>query len=273
MSKFTDKLQRVYRGSTPSIGFRRSAGSGSPPLVIIARLSKPTVKEARAMAGADVDAGIISSEGVSAESLGKLATAMGDIPLGLFLEGANQEGVVEFVDSGCDFVVFDLKTPLKAVKDKGLGKILQIEPSLDYSLVRAINELELPVDGVLVAGEEPSVTIERLLIYQRFAELLDRPLLVALGSSVTSGELSSLNEAGVNGVVLPQGLAAETLTELRRTIDSLPKRVERKAKGVALLPQLGGELETEEEEEEDLASLLLLRSGNASSGTLKAHTL
>jgi hypothetical protein len=250
MSNFTNKLQRVYRSSTPSIGFRRSADAGSPPLLIIAKLSKPTVKEARAMAGADIDAGIINGESVDSESLGKLATAMGDIPLGLFLEGANQEETVEVADSGCDFVIFGLKTPLKAVKKEGIGKILQIEPSLDHSLAKAINELELPVDGVLVAGEESSVTIERLLIYQRFAELLDRPLLVALGSSVTSGELSSLYEAGVNGVVLPEGLAAETLTELKKTIDSLPKRVKRKAKGVPLLPQFGGEPEAEAEEED-----------------------
>jgi len=250
MSRFSDKLQSVYRGSTPSIGFRRSAGAENPPLLIIARLSKPTVKEARAMAGADIDAGIISSEGVDVVSLGKLATTMGDIPLGLFLEGANQEEIVEFADSGCDFVVFGLKTPLKAVKKEGIGKILQIEPSLDHGLARAINELDLPVDGVLVTGEEPSLTVERLLVYQRFGELLDRPLLVTLGSSVTSGELSSLYEAGVNGVVLPEGLPTEALTELRKTIDSLPKRVKRKAKGAAVLPQVAGELETEEEEEE-----------------------
>ena len=250
MSRFTDKLQCVYRGSTPSIGFRRSAGAENPPLLIIARLSKPTVKEARAMAGADIDAGIIRSGGVDVESLRKMAMAMGDIPLGILLEGVDQGEIAEVADSGCDFVVFGLKTPLKAVKKEGIGKILQIEPSLDHSLARAINELDLPVDGVLVTGEELSVTIERLLVYQRFGELMDRPLLVALGSSVTSGELSSLYEAGVNGVVLPEGLAAETLTELKKTIDSLPKRVRRKAKGAALLPQLGGEPETEAEEED-----------------------
>ena len=250
MSKFADKLQRVYRGSTPSIGFRRSAGAENPPLLIVAKLSKASVKEAKAMAVADIDAGIISSESVDVESLGKLATAMGDIPLGLFLEGASQEEIAEFADSGCDFVVFGLKTPLKAVKKEGIGKILQIEPSLDYGLARAINELELPVDSVLVTFEEPSLTIERLLICQRFAELLDKPLLVALGLSVSSGELSSLYEAGVNGLVLPAGLPAGLLAELRKTIDSLPKRVKRKTKGVAVLPQVAGELETEVEEEE-----------------------
>ena len=125
MSKFTDKLERVYRGSIPSIGFRKPPDEENPPLLIIARLSKPTVKEAKAMAVADIDAGIISSESVDVGSFGKLVTAMGDIPLGLFLEGASQEEIAEFADSGCDFVVFGLKTPLKAVKKEGIGKILQ----------------------------------------------------------------------------------------------------------------------------------------------------
>ena len=250
MSKFTDKLQRIYRSSAPSIGFRKSAEAGNPPLLIIANLTKASVTEAKAIAGADIDAGIISSESLDARSFGQLVTAIGDIPLGLLLESANQEEIAKFVDLGCDFVILGLKTPLEVVKKEGIGKILKIEPSLDHGLVRAINELQLPVDGVLVTGEESSVTIERLLVCQRFAELLDKPLLVTLGSSVTGGQLGSLCEAGVNGLVLPEGLPVEAFAELRKTIGSLPRVAKRKAKGAALLPQLGGELETEVEEEE-----------------------
>lgn len=251
MSKFVDKLQRVYRSSAPSIGFRKSAAEArTPPLLIIADLAKASVTEAKAIAGADIDAGIMSSESLDASSFRQLVTAIGDVPLGLFLESVNQEEVAKVVDLGCDFVVFGLKTPLEAVKREGIGKILKIEPSLDHGLVRAINELPLAVDGVLVTGEEFSVTIERLLICQRFAELLDKPLLVTLGSLISSGELSNLCEAGVNGLVLPEGLPAEAFAELRKTIDSLPRTVKRKAKGAALLPQLGVELETEVEEEE-----------------------
>jgi len=251
MSKFSDKLQRVYQGTALSMGFRKSAAeAGEPQVLIVADLAGASIEKAKAIAGS-VDAGVLSSESLNVRSFGRLVKAMGDIPLGLFLESANQEEVPKLVDLGCDFVVLGLKTPLEAMKEEGIGKILRIGPSLDYGLVRAINELTLPVDGVLVVGEESSLTIERLLICQRFADLLYKPLLVTLVSSVTGSELGRLCEAGVKGVVLPGGLPSEAFVELRKMVGSLPRIARRKAKGVAMLPQLGGGLETGEEEEEE----------------------
>jgi hypothetical protein len=148
-------------------------------------------------------------------------------------------------------VVFGLRMPVEAVSKEGPGRIIKIDPSLDQGLARAINVLPLQVDGVLVDGEEPLITIERLLIYRRFAELLDKPLLVTLGSSVTGDELRSLYEVGVNGVVLPQGLPAEAFADLKKTIAGLPKTVKRRTRAAAVLPRLGGQLEGEAEEEEE----------------------
>ncbi len=251
MSKFVDKLQRVYHGSASPIGFRKSAAdAGSRALLLVANLTGASVKEAKALVAAGIDAGIASSKTADAIAFGRLATAVGDIPLGLSLETANRQEIERFVGSGCDFVVFGLKTPLEVVRKEEIGKILRVEPSLDQGLVRAIDKLPFPVDGVLVAGEESSVTVERLLICQRFAELVDRPLLVTLDSSASGGELSSLCEAGVNGLLLPEGFPAEALVELRKTVADLPRVPKRKAKRAALLPQLGGEPETEVEEED-----------------------
>jgi len=255
MGKFVEKLQRVYRGAAPSIGFRKSTEAEPPPLLIIANLTKAGAAEVKTIAGAGMDAGIVSGGGLSAKGFGQLAKAMDDVPLGLFLGSAEKEEIAKSIDLGCDFVVFGLKTPLEAVSGEGVGKLLRIEPSLDTGLVRAINELPLTVDGVLVTGEESSVTVERLLICQRFTELLAKPLLVTVNLSVTSAELSSLFQAGVNGLVLPERVPAETFADLKKTIGSLPKATKRKAKGTALLPRLGGglgaEVQEEEEEEEE----------------------
>jgi hypothetical protein len=139
---------------------------------------------------------------------------------------------------------------LEVVSREDVGKLLKIEPSLDPGLVRAINELPLTVDGVLIAGEESSVTVERLLVCQRFTELLAKPLLVTVALSVTGAEISSLFQAGVNGLVLPEKVPVETFAELKKTIGNLPKAVKRKSKGTALLPQLGGELRAKVEEGE-----------------------
>jgi hypothetical protein len=250
MSKFAEKLQRVYRGTVTSIGFRKSTEVELLPLLVVANLTKASAAEAKAIAGAGIDAAIVSGAGLGSKSFGQLSKAMDDVPLGLFLADAEKEDISQSVDLGGDFLVFGLKTPLEVVSREDVGKLLKIEPSLEPSLVRAINELPLTVDGVLVAGEESSVTVERLLICQRFSELLAKPLLVTVDLSVTGAEISSLFQAGVNGLVLPEKVPVETFAELKKTIGSLPKAVKRKSKGTALLPQLGGELRAKVEEGE-----------------------
>jgi hypothetical protein len=260
MSKFAEKLQRIYRGSASPIGFRKSTEVELPPMLIVANLTKASTIEAKAIAGSGIDGGIVSSEGLTAKGFGQLAKALADAPLGLFLESAESEVIAKSMDLGCDFVVFGLKTPFEVLNRQDLGKVLKIEPTLDQGLVRSINRLPLMVDGVLVTGEETVITVERLLIYQRFAELLDKPFVVTVSSSLTSGELSSLYEAGVSGLVLPDDFAVEAFAELKKIIGSLSKTAKPRTRPAALLPRLGGEPEVkveELEEEEDIKAFCL----------------
>ncbi len=253
MSKFAEKLRRIYKGSAPSMGFRKSAEAESPPLIVVASLTKTSSADAGALAAAGIDAGLLGVKGLSAKSFAQLAEAVGHIPLGLYLESTEKDVIAKSIDMGCDFVVFGLKTPLEAVNKESLGRVLRIESSLEPGLVRAINGLPVSIDAVLMGGDEPAITIERLLIYQRFAELLDKPLLVTLSSMLTAAELGGLFEAGVNGLVLPEGLPAEPLAELKNSISGLSRTAKRKPKAAAILPRLSGEIETGvEEEEEDI---------------------
>src|SRR4030043_1595658 len=255
MSKFAEKLQRIYRGLAPALGFRKSDEAESAPLLIVASLTKTGTAEANALVAVGIDAGIISAKGLSAKSFGELSRVLGDIPLGLSLESTEKEAIAKSINLGCDFVVFGLKTPLEAVNKEGLGRVLKIESSLEPGLVRAVNGLPISIDAVLVAVDEPAITIERLLIHQRFAELLDKPLLVTLSSMITVAELGGLFEAGFNGLVLPEGLSAEPLADLKKSVSGLSRTTRRKHKAAAILPRLGGEIETgveEEEEEEDI---------------------
>ncbi len=251
VSKFAERLRRVYAGSTPSMGFRKSVEIEDPILLIVADVTAAGAKMAKAIA-CDIDAGIVDCQGLEASAFEQLAKAMGDVPLGIFLEGAdNKDEIAKLIDLGSDFLVFGLKTPLEIINKQWPGKILKIEPSLDQGLVRAINALPLSVDGVLISDEISLLTVERLLIYQRFAELLDKPLLVTLGSSVTEDELKSLYAAGVNGVVLSQGLSQEAIAGLKKTIAGFSKTVKRRVRSAALLPRLGGMVEAEAEVEEE----------------------
>jgi len=251
MSKFAEKLQRIYRGSGPAMGFRKSDEAEIPPLLIIASLTKTGIAEANALVYAGIDAAIVGTKGISAKSFAELTKTVGKLPLGFFLESTEKETIARSIDLGCDFVVFGLKTPLESVNREGLGKVLKIEPSLEPGLVRAINALPLEIDAILIAGDEPAVTIERLLICHRFTELLNKPLLISLSSTITAEELNSLFNAGVNGLVLPETLPTDAFASLKRSAAGLSRAAKRKTKAAAILPRVSGELEAEAGEEED----------------------
>ena len=92
------------------------------------------------------------------------------------------------------------------------------------------------------------------MLFQHFADLLTKPLLVSIPSNVTSGELQALWKAGVDGVVIEvtAGQPQDRLEELRRVIDKLTfPTPRRRGKTEPLLPYISREtgIATEEEEE------------------------
>ena len=252
MSKFVDKLQYLSKSSAPSIGFHPAASeSKSSAMLLIAELSRVDVKEAKVIANNKADAGLIPGQSFNIENVRQMAKVMGDIPLGIFVKDISKERVDKLVGSGCDFVVFDVKMPLVELCRQEVGKFLMIEPSLDQGLIRAINRLD--IDGVFIdRGEESLVTVERLLIYHRFSELLDKPLVAALPSLVTRAELSNLWQAGIDGIVIPPAQTEDMFAELRRMIENLPKEAKRRrGKAGVILPYYGGDVDVESDEEEE----------------------
>jgi hypothetical protein len=253
MSKFVDKLHNLSKSSASPIGFHAAPSElKSSPMLLVAGLAGVDVKEADALTGSNVDAGLILNQNSKVESLKEMVKAMGDIPLGVVIKGMAERKVSKLIGSVCDFVVFDMKTPVAALRGEEAGKFMVIEPSLDQGLVRAINALE--IDGVFInRGEESFITVEYLLICRRFNELLDKPLLVTLPSLITNDELGNLWKAGMDGMVIPPAQPVEAFTELRKMIDSLPKRAKyRRGKVGVVLPYYGGDIAAEEEEEEEI---------------------
>jgi hypothetical protein len=253
MSKFVDKLQSLSKSSTTPIGFHPSVSElKSPPMLLIAGLSGTQVKEAKIVADVNADAGLILSEGTSAKVVKQMVEAVGDVPLGVFVKGMSEEKINELASLGCDFVVFDTKVAVAVLHKEKVGKFLMIEPSLDQGFVRAINSLEL--DGVFISsgGGEPFVAVEHLLVCRRFVELLEKPVMITLPSLVTKAELTSLWQAGVDGVVAPPAQSVEALAELKKLIGDLPIGARgRRAKAGVILPHYGGGVAEEEDEEQE----------------------
>jgi hypothetical protein len=144
------------------------------------------------------------------------------------------------------------RIPAAVLHKEGLGKFLMIEPSLDQGLVRAINSLE--VDGVLISsrGGDSFVAVEHLLVCRRFVELLEKQVIMALPPLVAKAELTSLWQAGVDGVVAPLTQSVEALAEIKKMISDLPRGARgRRAKAGVVLPHYGGGVAGEEDEEQE----------------------
>ena len=252
MSKFVDKLQRLSRSSTSSMGFHPAASEAkSSSMLLIAGLSGADAKETKIVVDSNADAGLILRQTLNIEDIRQVAGAIGDIPLGILAKDVGKQELGKLVDSSCDFVVFDIKMPAIALREEGIGRFLMIAPSLDQGLVKAINDLD--VDGVFISrGEESFITVEHLLICHRFCELLDKPVIITLPSLVTGVELGNLWQTGIDGIVAPQEQPIEALAELRKMIDDLPRGAKRRrGKLGVILPHYGGGIATEEDEEEE----------------------
>ena len=101
-----------------------------------------------------------------------------------------------------------------------------------------------------------SIAWHHLMLFQRLANYLTKPLLVPVPLNVTAGELKTLWEAGVDGVMVEVGTEAGRLRELRRSIGEIKFRPTRKrGKAEARLPRISVETGTvtpDEEEEEEV---------------------
>jgi hypothetical protein len=252
MSKFADKLRSLSKSSTAPIGFHPAVSEArSPAMLLIVGLSGTQVKEAKTVADVNADAGLIVGESLGAKTVKQVLEAVGNVPLGVFVKGMSEKEIDELVSLGCDFVVFDIGGAAAILRKKEVGKFLMIEPSLDQGLVRAINSFE--VDGVLTSGGGGSVmTVERLLVCRRFVELLEKPVIMTLPSLASKEELTSLWQAGVDGVVAPSTQSTEALAELKRMVGDLPRRARgRRTKADVALPHYGGDMVGEEDEQEE----------------------
>jgi hypothetical protein len=257
MSKFIDKLKRISQAGLQPMGFRTVAPVPQKSrMLLVATLAQVDIDRLTDFV-AGADAGLLSIAKLSsgAKTLKQICRVMSDIPWGGWLKGTGREGIGQVVEAGCDFVVFPAaNTSLALLQNEMLGKVLEVEPELDPSLLKAIDDL--PVDAVLVAAEEEDyfLTWHHLMLFQRCTDLLTKPLLISVPPGVVDSELQALWEIGVGGVVVKAGVGQPEgrIAELRQMLDklTLPQSGKRK-KVEPLLPYSGGETRIVSEEEEE----------------------
>ncbi len=246
MSRLLEKLTSASK-SQP-LGFGAAvARAKSPPMVLIANLRGDVGMAA--IAAEQADAVLISMGDLAGrvENLRQDSLALGSVPWGVSLETVTKEEVAQLLEMGCDFLVFGAQgMPSAVLGEEGIGKVLEVDPSLTDSLVRTIDRL--PIDAVLIGMEGHPITVYWLMVCQRFASLVRKPLIAAVPAGLLPGDLEGVWDAGARGVLVE--MEEGGLLEVRKAIDALPTvGKKRREKTDAILP-LPGEVEMPLEEEE-----------------------
>jgi hypothetical protein len=207
------------------------------------------------VAGSDAVLLHTTSTPSGARDFQKIAGSLPSIPWGGWLSGNAENRVKTMVEADCDFLVIPSASPVLAFAgDDRVGKILQVGLSLSEGMLRAINGLS--VDAVLSSEAQERdylLTWHRLILFQHFASLLTKPMLVTAPSNVTGDELKAIWEAGVDGVIVETGSGQPgRLAELSKIISDsnfLPPR--RRKKSEAPVPRIGMETGTMPDIEEE----------------------
>ena len=228
MSRIEEKLKRLGRGGV-GMGFRAATAPTGPGMLLIARLSQQ---------------GLHSLEGLAdAFLVEKGARPPSGVVWGARAETPTPEALAQLKEKGCDFVILDPeKAPASALEGE-MACFVQIDPSLPDSLLRAVEGLEL--DGAFMEMEAPALRVQHLLLCQRVAGLVRKPLLVAVSPELTGADVVQLRRVGVRGLVV-RAEVGEKLEEWRQALLGAKE----KGKENVVLPRAEPPTPAAEEEEE-----------------------
>lgn len=210
MSKLIEKLNKLTKNESASMGFRREkSASPGKKMQLIAVLSG---EKEGSVSGADAVLYETAGNGMTAKSVPE------DISWGGYLREGGEKEVTRLKDEGCDFIVFSAAdAPLALAEEKDIGKILEIDTSLSDGVLRTIPEM--PVDAVLVSvtqAKNQPMTYQDLMLIQRFGGIPGKPLITRIPVKVSGAELLALWEAGVYAVAV-EGNTDKLRKEIEKT--------------------------------------------------------
>jgi hypothetical protein len=214
MSKFIDRLKNVSKGYVRPMGFNAVASAPQPKMLLAVELGIEDLTAKEVFGGADVV--LLSTGKTGAKKLKEAAGLLGDTVWGVML-GDKADEAEKMAKAGADFVVFSPDaevSPLTALEKT--GKIIMLENNLTDFMIRAADCLS--VGAVIVDGQPDALSLSwrKIMLYQRFADILSKPFLVRVSANISFPELQALWAMGIDGV-LTNG--SEGLSGLRTIID------------------------------------------------------
>jgi hypothetical protein len=221
---------------------------------LVAALPWGNIDKIAEIANIGVDAIVTRIEDSQGETqaLKSIAQVVGGAPWGVWLKSVDKEGIKQLTEAKCDFLIFEAPTTSPALlQEKEMGKVIKMDPSLDDSLVKAIDQL--PIDALLIEEEKGTLlNIYHLMHYQRIRSLISKPLLVTTRFKLADSDIQALRDIGVKGVIVEgegEWLKQE-IARLHQVIGALPPAPKGgRERREALLPRLEQEISSAPPEE------------------------
>ncbi|MFC1979059.1 hypothetical protein ACFLVP_03630 [Chloroflexota bacterium] len=245
MSKLTEKLNKLTQDDSKPFGFTASVSKSIlPRMLTIARIKFDI--EANTIPEIDTDAVLLSVDVTSKaiDFIKKINKEKLPAIWGIEAASISRKEADQLIKIGCDYIVLKLTSPSPVLaSDEKLAKIIKINPSINDTMIRAINLL--PVDTVFIEddSEAPDIMIERLMIYSSIAAMVEQPLLLSVSLKLAKDTFEAIRDIGVTGLILDWSSPASNkkIAEIKDVIQSLPekKRNSRK-RGHASLPSIPG---------------------------------
>ena len=204
MSRLIDILKRTEKPSFQPMGFMASRRKEMEPRLRLIAASGLDENDAP---------GLIAASDAALFRMNKSTTAAGavkiinnikpDIPWGIYMEDINSGKLNSLVKAGCDFIVFPATGAVSDMPEtEDIGKIIEVDSSLDDGILRALNDL--PVDAVVITDSLEQGTPllwHQLMIFQHLTNLITKPVIMLLSAGIGKAELRALWDAGIDGII------------------------------------------------------------------------
>ena len=259
MSKLLEKLERLSEGRAQPMGFEAARTREKPSkMLIVANVPVGNTELTNTMITENVDALLFSTENWKKEksAVTQASKALKEVPWGVALSSATKDEIGQLIKMKCDFVILKPeKTPASILKEEDIGKVLQIDPSLEEKLVRTIGRLS--INAVLLSpasGNEYPLTVHQIMVYEHLVGGTGKHILAAMPTDMPTDDLENLWNLGTRGIVvdITDKNSVERLSQIKEAIDKLPTTKKKTSdKFSALLPRAAGESAPIESDEDD----------------------
>lgn len=261
MSKLLERLERIAKGASRSLGFAPPGNQEAiAPLALLASLEETPPGSWNLMSKAPLDALVLPASALEGEPADQRLEGLTDAVWGVSIEGSDLQRLQAYQGKGCDFVVFGIEgTKVAALEEGECARVLRVSQDLEETQLRGLEDL--PVDIILLRRPSPQgpLSLEHLLAISNIRSASSRYLLLEWDTDLTAMELGNLRDLGVDGLVIPGEPGQITaLKSIRERIQTLPRRKTKgEQKAFPVLPRAGAlgdarprRHEEEEEEEE-----------------------